>query len=528
VHVIGRALSRLRREEDGVALVLALATMSVLALTTTALLLNGTVNQRGSYTSLQAKQAFAVAQEALAYDEGMVYDAGVTGVAPPTTLQHLPTQPDGSTGTYYASTSDNRTWHLVASGTSGGVTRTVGADATPPSSKTVQGTGVWNYLYTDSTSSCLNISGGVTVSVPILTRGNVCISGGGHVVNPSSGSPITLEVGGTLSDTGGSNVGSSSQKLSKVQIGGCTAWNSAGGCSTTTTSSCTLQPSTIVTVTPGTSYCDGNHSPLYASQVGGTLDVTPQMPCIGQSSTLNPNCPSSTASWSTLSSLYTTEKAATKTGCPSNLLDDSGWTLNNSLSASTLTNAMFPSNSSYDCKIVSNGTTIGEIAWNAVGKWCSSGTLTVSGTLYFDGSLDLGCGWKVQYSGQATLYFTGTVTQEGGTQLCGIASCTGSWDPDVNGIIFIAGCWANSTGSSLASSRCVDVTGGATAQWGAYATTAYQIDGGSTNMGPVLANTMVVGGGSSTLIPFHQFPPGTPLSVDTVELPGTPPTNWSG
>lgn len=521
-------LRRLRRDEDGVALVLALMTMSVLAITTAALVLDGAANQRGSLQSNHAKEAFAVAQEALAYDEGMVYNAGVNGVALSTDLQVLPTQADGSTGTYYASTSDGRTWHLVATGTSGGITRTVTANATPPSTTTTQETDVWNYLYSDSTSSCLSIAGGVTVTVPILTRGNLCLSGGGVIKNPSGGSAIAVQVGGTLSDVGGSTIGTSSSKLSAVQIGGCTAWNTDGTCKTTTTSSCTLQPSTIVTVSPGTNPCDGAHSPLYASSVSSTLAVTPSMPCIGQSSTLNPACTSSTATWSTLNTVYDTEKAATKTGCPSNLLDDSGWTLNNSLSSSTLTAAMFPSNSSYDCKIVSNGTTIGEIKWNGVGQWCGTGTLTVSGTLYFDGSLDLKCGWKVTYSGQATLYFTGTVEQEGGTKLCGISNCTTSWDPDVNGMILIAGCWTNSTGSTLASSKCVYITGGSSAQWGAYATTAYQIDGGSSNMGPVLANTMNVGGGSSTLIPFHSFPPGTPLATETVTLPGTPPTDWSG
>jgi hypothetical protein len=313
-----------------------------------------------------------------------------------------------------------------------------------------------------------------------------------------------------------------------VQIGGCTAWNTDGSCQTKTTNSCTVQPSSTFTVAPGTSWCDGTHSPLYATSVNSTLDVTPQMPCIGQSSTLDPTCPSSTASWSTLTSVYNTEKAATKTGCPANLLDDSSWTLNNSLSASTLTGAMFPSNSSYDCKVVSNGTTIGEIKWSAPGQFCGTGTLTVSGTLYFDGSLNLKCGWKVQYSGQATLYFTGTVEQSGGTQLCGISGCTASWDPSTNGIIFIAGCWTNSTGSTLASSQCVYVTGGSTAQWGAYATTAYQIDGGSSNMGPVLANSLTIGGGSSTLIPFTVMPPGTPLNSQTHTAPGSLPKTWSG
>jgi hypothetical protein len=74
----------------------------------------------------------------------------------------------------------------------------------------------------------------------------------------------------------------------------------------------------------------------------------------------------------------------------------------------------------------------------------------------------------------------------------------------------------------------VYVTGGSTAQWGAYATTAYQIDGGSSNMGPVLANSLTIGGGSSTLIPFTVMPPGTPLNSQTHTAPGSLPKTWSG
>lgn len=512
-----RLVQRFVREEDGITLVIALATMMVLAITTTGVLLAGTVNQREAYVSGQAREAFAIAQEGLAYAEGAVYSGAL-----PVGTQALPTQPIGS-GTYSANCSTG-TCYLTGTGTVGGVTRTVTAQASPPSTNTVQQTGVWNYLYADSTSTCLSISGNVTVSVPILARGNICLSGGGHIINGTSA--ITLAAGGTISDIGGSNIGASSSKLTSVQIGGCTAWNSSGACTTTTSTGCTVQPNSVFSVAPGTSYCNGAQSPLWANQVVTTLSVTPAMPCIGQSSTLDPQCPSSTATWSTLNTVYNTQKTATKSSCPSNLLDSDS-TLNNSLSASTLTAAMFNKTTGYDCKVTSGATTIGEIKW-APGSTCGSGTLNVSGTLYFDGSLDLKCGWKIQYTGQATLYFTGTVTQEGGTQLCGIANCTSAWDPDVNGIIFVAGCWTNSTGSTLASSACVDITGGSTAQWGAYATTNYELDGGSSNMGPVLANTDTLGGGASSLIPFHKFPPGTPLANQTVTLPGTPPTNWSG
>ena len=47
-------------------------------------------------------------------------------------------------------------------------------------------------------------------------------------------------------------------------------------------------------------------------------------------------------------------------------------------------------------------------------------------------------------------------------------------------------------------------------------------------MGPVLANTLNLGGSTASLIPFHYMPPGTPLSTRFVTVPEQPPTNWSG
>src|SRR5581483_912626 len=107
-------------------------------------------------------------------------------------------QPDGATGTYYASTSDGTTWHLVATGTMGAVSRTITANATPPSSQTTTEAGVWNYVYADSVTTCMTITGGVTVSVPILSRGNICLTSGGHFINPGSTSTATLIAGGTV------------------------------------------------------------------------------------------------------------------------------------------------------------------------------------------------------------------------------------------------------------------------------------------------------------------------------------------
>jgi len=489
-----RILHRLIRDEAGVALVLALMVMAVLAGTTAALLLPGSVNQRNSLKSADGRQAFALAETALAYGEGAVYAAGQTGKSPTTGTHTIPTQPGGGTGTWSATVApDGITWTIYGDGVVDGITREVHAQATDPSSTTVTDTGVWNYVYADAagTTCATSLNGSVTISVPILIRGDFCISGSLNFTGSQ------LQVGGNLSVTGSAKIGSSSTHITALQV----------GLDSNSTSTCN-------SVAPGTGVCDGNHSPIYANSVSKGLSVTPLMPCIGQPSSWDPQCTGSNdGTWAKLTSQYNAQAALTKTGCPANLLDNDS-TLNNS--DASIASVML-GNTDYDCKIGSTN----EIKWNH-----STHTLTVAGTIYLDGSLPLS--GTVVYAGQASIYVTGGVTMGNNSSFCGIASCTNSWNPDVNGIIFIAGCWSNSTGSTLISSGCVNLGGGATAQFGVYCTTDYSTAGGSSNMGPVLAHTLNIGGNTASLIPFHYMPPGTPLSTRFVTVPGLPPKNWSG
>ena len=190
-------------------------------------------------------------------------------------------------------------------------------------------------------------------------------------------------------------------------------------------------------------------------------------------------------------------------------------TLNNS--DASISSVMF-GNTDYDCKFGSN-----EIKWTH-----STNALYVSGTLYFDGSMSPPSSGNIVYTGQASMYFTGGISTTGSGSFCGISNCTASWNPDVNGIIFVAGCWSNSTGSSLITSGCVNFGGSSHWQVGVYCTTNYSIAGSASNFGPVLANSLSLGGSTSTLIPFHYMPPGTPLNYRTVVVPGSPPKSWSG
>lgn len=492
MHVIRKVLLRLRHDEDGIALVLALTTMSVLALTTTALLMSGVVNQRGSYTSSQAKQAFALAQAGLAYAEGDVYSSADTGVAPPTGTQTLPAQPGGGSGTYWMSVeSDGATWTMTGTGTVAGITKTVHTQAYVPSNSSSSSYQLWNYLYADdnsghATNTCeTTLNGGVTVNVPVYVRDNLCINGGAHF----TGSSLTVD--GNLTVNGGANVGTSSKPIDSVQIGG-----------TPSSSACTNGYNGAVT--PGTSYCDGKHASLYSKSVGTNVPTNPGMPTVD------------------FQQAYATQAALTKTGCPAGLFDNDG-TLNNSVSSVNLfPYSYYPTPISYDCKVGGN-----ELKWQQTSTSSANGTLTINGTFYFDGSFSLGSGQEIVYKGLGSLYFSGGVSLAGGSELCGIANCTTYWNTSQNAIILVAQCWANSTGTSLISPGCVHVSGGANVQVGVYAVTDYEIDGGGTNMGPVVAKNLEVSGGSQTLIPFNQanMPLGTPQTAHT---PSDPPSNWSG
>jgi hypothetical protein len=79
--------------------------------------------------------------------------------------------------------------------------------------------------------------------------------------------------------------------------------------------------------------------------------------------------------------------------------------------------------------------TSGELSWNAATK-----TLTVSGTIYIDGSATISDGAINTYNGQATLYLSGTFYANG--SLCAAVSGTtcnfAGWQPDKELLMIIA------------------------------------------------------------------------------------------
>lgn len=503
-------MKRLVYEERGVTLVLTLMVMLILSLTTAAILTASAVNHRSALVSAQEKEAFALAQQGLADAEGELYTSDYTSCGTACVPAGSVVSTAGTIN--YSGALSGTDWTLTGVGTVGLVSRTVTAHATAGSSQTTADPTIWNYLYVNSSStqpgsppsgcpanSNLWLQGGSQIKVPLYTPGNFCITGG------STFTGSDLEVGGTLTvPDSGSTIGSKAAPIAKLGAHTCT-YQKNGSWHTCVVSSGAPSTSTV-----------------WASVLNTSAGPNLTMP------TYN------------LPNLYATQKAATQTGCGT-LLDNDG-TLN--LSNGTVN--LFPTNSSYDCKVGGS-----ELKWNSVGSW-SVGTLQVTGSFIIDGSLDLSGGMAVEYTGGGTLFFTGTVKVEGGSAICGGGSgtnhCTG-WDPGdwnvsskasqcatskaCNVLVLVASCWSNSTGSQLVSGTnpsCFDITGGTTVETGSYSAQNFALEGGSVDEGPVLSNTMVVSGGTNIvqMLPFYNLPTNTPTQTNTITSPPGQPSQWSG
>jgi Tfp pilus assembly protein PilX len=489
--------SRLVQEEDGIALVLALLTLLVLSMTTAAILTATAVNHRSSLQSARAKQAFALAEQGLAYAQGRLYSAPTTAesvLVPGTTIT-----PDDGVGTitYSGVLCDStstpacipKVWTLYGTGRVAGVSRTVSAQATIPtvtttvsSSQVVTTTDstVWNYIYVANSSGCTSISGSVTINVPLYTKGGLCLTGAVAYTGSD------LEVAGALSLTGSARIGSNAARISKLNVAG----------------ACSPAP------------CDGSHTPIWVNVpgVGHTLTpvlTKPPVDLAGNYANDNPGP-------------ATGHDCQAGSAVPTSFFDN-----DHVLNKSNGTINLFPAGKPYDCLVGSN-----EIKWNG------SNTLLVNGAFYFDGSMSLSGATAITYTGRGTLYFTGTISQSGSTSLCGIAACTGQWNPNTNAIVLVAGCWSNTTGTVLVTSGCVSISGSAKLQTGIYSVTDIGLSGSAVNMGPMISNSLTISGSVGQMLPFHTVPPGAPVNSTTTTVTtsttttsdGTPqaPTNWNG
>lgn len=93
---------------------------------------------------------------------------------------------------------------------------------------------------------------------------------------------------------------------------------------------------------------------------------------------------------------------------------------------------------SYTCQSIADGTTLGELSWNA-----STNVLTVKGTIFIDGSITIAPGGTARYVGQATIIASGTFGMKNHTICASYAGAcdftpTSAWNPNTAALVIVA------------------------------------------------------------------------------------------
>jgi Tfp pilus assembly protein PilX len=455
-----RVGSRLR-DEQGVALVLALVVMGTFSIMIASVAMFMTSNERASARDRDTARALDTAEAGLNNALSVLSQQDASGSEPVgSTLASTSFSIDGGTGTYSAIKTGALEWTVSATGASpnSAVTRRLelkldGSQTT----QTTQQSPVYGYgFFVNSTTGCTTISGNSPVQVSVFVRNDLCLSGNAAISEPGvTSNTLTVYVGGKYTATSNPFVGASTQKIgSFTAVGGCKRQSSNVICSTSAQSKvyANAYSSTPSAVTKPTADSAG----VYAS-----------------GDWKNPVCSVGTFTF------------------------DNDTTMNASLGSVDLLQGN--TRPSFDCTVWNQaGTTqIGRLAWDQTNE-----VLTISGTIFIDGGLSFSGQSAARYTGSGSIYANGLVTTSGQAAICGPpavpngSTCTGNWDP-AQGALAIVGLndWTMS-GQSV-----FDVI--------AYVNGAFSATGGAVVTGPAIADTATLSG-NGKFATVATVPPGTP------------------
>ncbi|MEK6276012.1 MAG: hypothetical protein AABM30_11850 [Actinomycetota bacterium] len=454
--LICRLRRRLARQE-GFVLVVVIGMSLVLGITGTTAMIYSTENARGASTSKADEDSFSLAEAGLNYAYATLHNA-----PDPTMPGAVPTRSEqvgNSTITWWGTldTATNR-WTLTGRGAvpspAGGmpIIRVVRGRASIQSMAVgTANNAIWNYIYADSTTACTTLANSVNVNVPFYVRGDLCLQNTAQV----SGVNTVLHVGGTLTVSNSAHVATAAAPLAEVHV--------AGGCK--------LGNGTL-------------HSPC------GTADAvfskTPPdaiTPAFVKPAVDLPY-------WHANAKPGPKQACTTQSGTPPAF--DTDTVLNRSLAVAVdLTPAL-----AYDCQVRdAAGDLLGRIAWTPG----SPGTLTISGTIFFDGNISFQNSAYAVYVGRATIYAAGTISINNSSKLCGAANCDATWDPTQNLLAFVAGSSTDTVGFSIQNSSVF--------QGAIYAVNDYSEQTGSDIWGPIVARQVSLSNNTTN----HYVPLGTLL-----------------
>ena len=495
------------REEDGIALVMALGITVVLIIFVASMISYTSQNSRNANDSRSRLGAQALAESGIASAVSILNQAAtvttptllgctasgsnsvlpctdivIAGVGGTTYVHGLYTQ-GGAAGT----------WTISSYGSV--VNPTGSANLAKVMTATVSITGggqsnnisVWNYVYSTAPQGAgceVDLSGtNVVVDVPLYVTGDLCLSGTNAKIIENTaygGQPVDVRVAGTLTISGNNaTVGTAAQKLTSGLV--------SGGCGTPA-HTCTASDK------------------WYVNATDAPLTPTPPTPDF--------------TSWYTNASPGPSSDCGGSTPAPvlNSAVFDNDTTMNGTSPSFDITG-----NASYNCV-----TNAGSINWNKTTK-----VLTVSGTIFFDGNVT-SSSTGAMYHGLGTIYVNGTLTLSGTnasfragcpaspaapTAQCPFGDSAGGWDPSKDMIIFAV----KKTGTTA-----VDFTGTNNEfQGGVLCDPSSTIDLSGTNTkveGPIICgkfkfftNTKMM-----PLPTVTNLPPGAPLPPNAAATISTP------
>jgi hypothetical protein len=164
----------------------------------------------------------------------------------------------------------------------------------------------------------------------------------------------------------------------------------------------------------------------------------------------------------------------------------------------------------------------GLLAWNATTK-----TLTVSGTIYIDGSAKVSNGSVNSYNGYGTIYLSGTFLV-GGTMCAAITAgaCNfAGWNPDKDLLMVVA----NGSGGQVNTGDSIEMSNNFSFQGGLYGTNAVEFGNNDNVDGPIVGSQILLSNNLTTnSFPLITVVPVGMPSNQAVYAQPNPPQSFSG
>lgn len=484
-----KRLRQLLRRQDGITLVMAVGVLGMLTLSGTTLIY---------YSSTNARSAEYSGDNASAYD---LAEAGINEImavlSKPENNALMPTLLPETTHTFengsvtWSGTLDQltQTWAITSTGkiknptgNAKEVTRTLTAKVpvTPTLTQPLNNPS-WNYIYATKTGSpCdMTISNNVSGSSRLYVNGNLCLG------NNVTISQTSLLVKGNLDLSNNAAVGASTSMDTRVEtyVGGNCRYGGGTWATPCTDNQDSRRiyskkdgPNWVVGVNntvPVVAAPAANWDDWYANSIPG-----PQLNC----STSN----------------------GARSGTPPTWDNDA--VRNNSVP----TVFDLTPGSSYTCRVGPVDNPSGELSWNATTK-----VLTVAGTMFIDGSAKIGNGLLNSYSGQATIYLSGTLWFVNSSKLCGGLSGSecdfAGWNPNTEMLTFVA----NGSGGQAGTDNSILLGQNAHFQGGVFATRNVSYENNARSDGPIVGESIIF----ANNVQNDQFPTITTVPVG---MPGNP------